>query len=201
MQPTKENRSGVDPSRRRSDQDGHPEHKPSQAQVREAGQSTPLSPGPAHNPYRSTCWIAQRFTSRSLANSCWLIPFNRSPWMHSRRRLLRMGFRPGIRPSARAFAGISAERASEYWGIAAWRRPCFPRLMPLVKLPNPRSKGPSPFRSVPCIGVHYSDCSARQMVWRETPKARATADWDWPLRRSSRAAAVCSGVKALGRPG
>ena len=47
----------------------------------------------------------------------------------------------------------------------------------------------------------YSDCSARQMVWRETPKVRATADWDCPRRRSSRAAAVCSGVKALGRLG
>ena len=47
----------------------------------------------------------------------------------------------------------------------------------------------------------YSDCSARQMVWRETPKVRATADWDCPLRRSSLAAAVCSGFKALGRPG
>ena len=36
----------------------------------------------------------------------------------------------------------------------------------------------------------YSVCSARQTVWRETPKVLATADWDCPLRRSSRMAAV-----------
>ena len=46
-----------------------------------------------------------------------------------------------------------------------------------------------------------SVCSARQTVWRETPKVLATADWDCPLRRSSRMAAVWSGVKARGRPG
>ena len=32
--------------------------------------------------------------------------------------------------------------------------------------------------------------SARQTVWREMPKVRATADWDCPLRRSRRMAAV-----------
>ena len=45
--------------------------------------------------------------------------------------------------------------------------------------------------SVPewCRG-RYSACSARRTVWRETPKVRATADWDCPLRRSSRMAAI-----------
>ena len=47
----------------------------------------------------------------------------------------------------------------------------------------------------------YSVCSARQTVWRETPKVLATADWDCPLRRSRRMAAVWSGVKDRGRPG
>ena len=36
---------------------------------------------------------------------------------------------------------------------------------------------------------------ARQTVWRETPKVLATADWDCPLRRSSRMAAVWSGAE------
>ena len=40
----------------------------------------------------------------------------------------------------------------------------------------------------------YSVRSARQTVWRETPKVLATEDWDWPLRRSRRMAAVWSGV-------
>ena len=45
--------------------------------------------------------------------------------------------------------------------------------------------------SVPewCRG-RYPACSARRTVWRETPKVRATADWDCPLRRSSRMAAI-----------
>ena len=40
-----------------------------------------------------------------------------------------------------------------------------------------------------CPG-RYSVRSARQTVWRETPKVIATPDWDCPLRRSRRMAAV-----------
>ena len=46
----------------------------------------------------------------------------------------------------------------------------------------------------PC---RYSVYSARQMVWRETPKVLATTDWDCPLRRSSRMAAVWWGLRTL----
>ena len=33
------------------------------------------------NPYLSTCWMVQRLTSRSLASSRWLTPFDRSTRM------------------------------------------------------------------------------------------------------------------------
>ena len=55
-------------------------------------------------PYLSTCWMVQRLTSRSLASSRWLTPFDRSTWMYSRCCSVRLGLRPGKRPSARAFA-------------------------------------------------------------------------------------------------
>ena len=55
-------------------------------------------------PYPSTCWMVQRLTSRSLASSRWLTPFDRSTWMYSRCCSVRLGLRPGKRPSARAFA-------------------------------------------------------------------------------------------------
>ena len=34
--------------------------------------------------YPSTCWMVQRLTSRSLASSRWLTPFDRSTKMYSR---------------------------------------------------------------------------------------------------------------------
>ena len=63
------------------------------------------------NPYPSTCWMVQRLTSRSLASSRWLTPFDRSIWMYSRCCSLRLGRRPGKRPSARAFAWPATERS------------------------------------------------------------------------------------------
>ena len=49
-------------------------------------------------PYLSTCWMVQRLTSRSLARSRWLIPFDRSRRMYSRCCSLRLGRRPGKQP-------------------------------------------------------------------------------------------------------
>ena len=63
------------------------------------------------NPYPPTCWMVQRLTSRSLASSRWLTPFDRSTRMYSRCRSLRLGRRPGKRPSARAFAWPATERS------------------------------------------------------------------------------------------
>ena len=63
------------------------------------------------NPYLSTCWIVQRLTSRSLASSRWLIPFERSTRMYWRCCSVRLGRRPGKRPSARAFACPATERS------------------------------------------------------------------------------------------
>ena len=62
-------------------------------------------------PYLSTCWLVQRLTSRSLASSCWLTPFDRSVLMYSRRCSVRLGRRPGERPSVRAFASPATERS------------------------------------------------------------------------------------------
>ena len=58
----------------------------------------------------------------------------------------------------------------------------------------------TPVRAMPRRPGLYSVCSARQTVWRDTPKVLATADWDWPLRRSSRMAAVGSIQCRLRRP-
>ena len=63
------------------------------------------------NRYPSTCWMVQRLTSRRLASSRWLTPFDRSTWMYSRCCSLRLGLRPGKRPSARAFAWPATERS------------------------------------------------------------------------------------------
>ena len=58
--------------------------------------------GDARAPHRypSACWMVQRLTSRSLASSRWLTPFDRSTWMYSRCRSVRLGCRPEKRPSA-----------------------------------------------------------------------------------------------------
>ena len=63
------------------------------------------------NRYLSTCWMVQRLTSRRLARSRWLTPFDRSARMYSRCRSFRLGRRPGNRPSARAFACPATERS------------------------------------------------------------------------------------------
>ena len=63
------------------------------------------------NPYSSTCWMVQRLTSRSLASSRWLTPFDRSTRMYSRCCSVRLGRRPGKRPSTRAFAWPATERS------------------------------------------------------------------------------------------
>ena len=63
------------------------------------------------NPYRSTCSIVQRLTCRRLASSRWLTPFDRSTWMYSRCRSVRLGRRPEKRPSVRAFAWPATERS------------------------------------------------------------------------------------------
>ena len=63
------------------------------------------------DPYLSTCWMVQRLTSRSLASSRWLTPFDRSARMYSRCRSVRLGRRLGKRPSARAFACPATERS------------------------------------------------------------------------------------------
>ena len=55
--------------------------------------------------------MVQRLTSRSLASSRWLTPFDRSTWMYSRCCSVRLGLRPGKRPSARAFAWPATERS------------------------------------------------------------------------------------------
>ena len=63
------------------------------------------------SPYPSTCWMVQRLTSKSLASSRWLTPFDRSSRMYSRCCSVRLGRRPGKRPSARAFAWPATERS------------------------------------------------------------------------------------------
>ena len=65
----------------------------------------------APNPYPSTCWMVQRLTSRSLASSRWLTPFDRSTLMYSRCCSVRLGRRPGKRPSVRAFAWPATQRS------------------------------------------------------------------------------------------
>ena len=55
--------------------------------------------------------MVQRLTSRRLASSRWLTPFDRSARMYSRCRSVRLGRRPGNRPSARAFACPATERS------------------------------------------------------------------------------------------
>ena len=71
------------------------------------GQPSALThPAPPPNRYLSTCWMVQRLTSRRLASSRWLTPFDRSARMYSRCHSFRLGRRPGNRPSARAFATL-----------------------------------------------------------------------------------------------
>ena len=47
------------------------------------------------NPYPSTCWMVQRLTSRRLASSRWLTPFDLSSLMYSLCSSVRLGLRPG----------------------------------------------------------------------------------------------------------
>ena len=63
------------------------------------------------SPYPSTCWMVQRLASKSLASSRWLTPFDRSSRMYSRCCSVRLGRRPGKRPSARAFTWPATERS------------------------------------------------------------------------------------------
>ena len=63
------------------------------------------------NPYLSACWMVQRLTSKRLASSRWLTPSDRSTRMYSRCCSVRLGRRPGKRPSARAFAWPATERS------------------------------------------------------------------------------------------
>ena len=62
-------------------------------------------------PDPSTCWMVQRLTSRSLTSSRWLTPFGRSTRMYSRCSSVRLGCRPGKRPSARALAWPATGRS------------------------------------------------------------------------------------------
>ena len=64
------------------------------------------------SPYPSTCWMVQRLTSRRLASSRWLTPFDRSSL--DVLSLLLGQARPSARetrPSARAFAWPATERS------------------------------------------------------------------------------------------
>ena len=63
------------------------------------------------DPYLSACWIVQRLTSRRLASSRWLTPFDRSTRMYSLCCSVRLGLRPGKRPSVRAFAWPATVRS------------------------------------------------------------------------------------------
>ena len=63
------------------------------------------------SPYPSTGWMVQRLTSRRLASSRWLTPFDRSTRMYSRCCSVRLGRRPGKRPSVRALAWPATERS------------------------------------------------------------------------------------------
>ena len=63
------------------------------------------------NHYPSTCWMVQRLTSSNLASSRWLTPFDRSTRMYPRCCSVRLGLRPGKRPSIRAFAWPETERS------------------------------------------------------------------------------------------
>lgn len=54
--------------------------------------------------------MVQRLTSRRLASSRWLIPFDRSARMYSRCCSVRIGLRPWKRPLVRAFAWPATER-------------------------------------------------------------------------------------------
>ena len=82
-----------------------------------AGNWSSCQPCSAHRmrfpptPYRSTCSIVQRLTCRRLASSRWLTPFDRSTWMYSRCRSVRLGCRPEKRPSARTFARPATVRS------------------------------------------------------------------------------------------
>ena len=62
-------------------------------------------------PYPSTYWMVQRLTSRRLASSRRLTPFDCSACMYSRCCSVRLGRRPGKRPSVRAFAWPATERS------------------------------------------------------------------------------------------
>ena len=64
---------------------------------------------PPH-PYPSACWMARRLTSRCLASSHWLTPFDRSTRMYSRCCSVKLGRRPGKRPLVRAFTWPATER-------------------------------------------------------------------------------------------
>ena len=75
------------------------------------GQPSALTHPAPPNRYLSTCWMVQRLTSRRLARSRWLTPFDRSARMYSRCRSFRLGRRPGNRPLARAFACPATERS------------------------------------------------------------------------------------------
>ena len=59
--------------------------------------------------YPSTCLMVQRLTSRRLASSRWLTPLDPSSRMYSRCCSVRLGRRPGKRPSVRAFACPATE--------------------------------------------------------------------------------------------
>ena len=61
--------------------------------------------------YPSTCWMVQRLTSSRLASSLWRTPFDRSVLMYSRCCSVRLGRRPGKRPSVRAFAWPATDRS------------------------------------------------------------------------------------------
>ena len=70
-------------------------------------------------PYPSACWMVQRLTSRRLASSRWLTPLDRSARMYSRCCPVRIGLRPGNRPSVRALAWPATERS--LWSSATTR--------------------------------------------------------------------------------
>ena len=62
-------------------------------------------------PYPSICRMVQRLTSMRLASSRWLTPFDLSSLMYSLCCSVRLGRRPGKRPSVRALAWPATERS------------------------------------------------------------------------------------------
>ena len=142
------------------------------------------------SPYPSTCWMVQRLTSRRLASSRWLTPFDRSALMYSRCCSLRSGRLPGKRPSVRALAWPATERSLIEFRhhslkartIASWSLPLAvavsksfrqgPELhsCPVQALDHLQPVGQPPWRAGRCGSTRVSPSTTRSSSARRPPR-------------------------------